>query len=137
VLSSSIAQAMEFKISVLGIVYRALLANVLFKLLSIDGRLICHIAPFLRLFVPNSLTVHHPFGGLPVSCVLRHYRSVLSFPRPEQPLDRVRGDPDASLRCSYGSKLSERLVAPSYASEGFGPSTLYTFCVSVMGQEIR
>jgi hypothetical protein len=36
---------------------------VFLKLLSSDGRLIRRIAPFLRLFVPNSLKVHHPFGG--------------------------------------------------------------------------
>jgi hypothetical protein len=36
---------------------------VFHKPFSSDGRLIRHIACFLRLFDPNSLTVHHPFGG--------------------------------------------------------------------------
>jgi hypothetical protein len=68
---------------------------------------------------------------LPVYFFPRHYRSRLRFTRPEQLLDRVRGDADARPFCSYGAKVSEWPVTPSYASEGVGPSTLSTFFFSV------
>jgi hypothetical protein len=83
------------------------LAMVFHKPLSSDGRVIRHIATFLRLFIPNSLMVHYPFGRvfwIPVYFFLRHYHSLLRFARPEELLDRLRGDPGTSLCCSYGAK---------------------------------
>jgi hypothetical protein len=56
---------------------------------------ICHTVPFLRLFVPNSLIVPHPFGGSSGFPCTATSAPSLKPARPERLPDKVSVSPDS------------------------------------------
>jgi hypothetical protein len=92
----------------------------------------CHTAFFLRLFVPNSLTVPHPFGGvfrIPVYIFLRgDLRSTatsapsLKPPRPERLPNMVPLSPDSR----HPRRFFFQILCFSYSSLSLSLTQIHT-----------